>query len=265
MERVRIRRRPADGAAVHRVAPGHAARAPRFLPVNCARVRKPDAPPGRTDQPPLAARVRCSGSAPEIRAAFGSRHRRFLFPSASSAPRDPRRVADHERRAAFGKKSACTTSMRSRSPNAATFSARKAARAGEIRRDHAYRCRAARAPRRARQCPCRIEINACRSAHRRQWRRSDKVDVLTADGREDTEVRMDSAPASESRCLSCALVRTDHTDTARTTSLMQSPRDRRPPRRPGAYRAPAQRDRVVACGGIKSEFNVASVATLPCR
>ena len=114
---------PADVAAAHHVAPVRATRTPRTLRASLRGSLNPDAPPGRkgpttphrpdADAPPALQKSTQHSAFGIVDSAFHGRAR----------PRgNPWRVADHSAARPSGKRSACTTSMRSCNPNCRTFS-----------------------------------------------------------------------------------------------------------------------------------------------
>ncbi len=167
------------------------------------------------DQPPLAARLQMlrqrrqkSTQHPAVGIVDSVFHGR-------ARPRgNPGRVADHERRAAFGKRSACTTSTRSESPSCRTFSRAHASARGSrsVATTRSMPRRASTAASTPVPVPMsNATLDEAHAAGKR--RRADEVHVLTADRREDAEVRMN--PAARLRnldALRAPLVRTDHAE-----------------------------------------------------
>ena len=159
------------------------------------------------DQPPLTARrempwQRLQKSAQHLAVGIVD----SVFHGRARPRGNPWRVADHERRATFGKKVRLHDIDAFDKPQLSNVFTRTRQRARlEIGRDHAFDATTCQYRGEHTGARADIESNAFRSARRWQWRRRDEVHVLTADRREDTEVRMNSCRLlPEGRCPSCA-------------------------------------------------------------
>ena len=104
---------------------------------------------------------------------------------------NPLRISDHERRATVGKKVRQHDIDAFAEPQLSNVVTRTRQRARlQIGRDHAFDATTCQYHGEHTGARANVEGNAFRSARHWQWRRSDEVHVLTADRREDTEVRI---------------------------------------------------------------------------
>ena len=167
------------------------------------------------DQPPLAARLQMLWQLRRgIRAASGCRDRRFRFPWASSAARES--TAGCRPRAPRGLREKDPPARHRCAPKARAVERSRAhtpARADRDRSRPRVRCHAVQVPRRARRCPCRYRKQRWMKRTQPAEASCDEIHVLTADRREDTEVRMNSAACFRNLdAFRAPLVRTDHAE-----------------------------------------------------